>query len=106
MCSMIDWNNKVKERTAMHLYCVDFIPYSKLQFIVNATSEEEAIKLAYETFDRHYDFGEEYKEFDDFAEVSAAEEMDINYLAEVINRSIVDAYDTENKVIALDVAWE
>ena len=103
---MIDWNSKIKERTSMHLYCVSFIPHRELQFVINTTSEEEAMKLAFETFDKHYDFGEEYRTFDDFAGVSAAQEINMDFLAEVINRSIVDAYDAGNKVIALDVAWE
>lgn len=106
MCNIINWNDKIKEKTAMHLYCVSFIPHSKLQFIVNTTNEESAMKLAYETFDKYYDFGEQYKTFNGFTEMSEAEEINMDFLAEIINRSIVDAYDTENKVIALDVAWE
>lgn len=96
---VINWDNKIKEKS--HLYCVSFITRRDLQFVVLATNESQAIKLAYETF-RNYD--EDYI-FDDFLEMSAAEEISMDFLAEIINRSVVDIYDKENKVIALEVNW-
>lgn len=96
---VIKWDDKIKEKS--HLYCVSFIPRRDLQFVVLATNESQAIKLAYETF-RNYD--EDYI-FDDFLEMSAAEEINMDFLAEIINRSVVDIYDKENKVIALEVNW-
>lgn len=98
---VIDWNNKIKEKS--HLYCVSFIPRRDLQFVVNTISESEAIKLTYETFKKNYSDNADYT-FDDFAEMSAAEEINMDFLAEIINRSVVDIYD-KDKVIALEVNW-
>lgn len=97
---IIGWNKRI----SMHLYCVSFIPHRELQFVVNTTSVEKAMELAYETF-KNYDFSEQYSTFDDFSEMSAAEEINMDFLAEIINRSVVDIYDKENKVIALEVNW-
>ena len=99
---VIKWDNKIKER--LRLYCVSFIPRRDLQFVVNTINKSEAIKLAYETFQKNYSDNADYT-FDDFAEVSAAEEINMDFLAEIINRSVVDIYDKENKVIALEVNW-
>ncbi len=95
---VIKWDNKIKEKS--HLYCVSFIPRRDLQFVVLATNESQAIKLAYETFRNYGDYI-----FDDFLEMSAAEEINMDFLAEIINRSVVNIYDKENKVIALEVNW-
>lgn len=100
---VIKWNNKIEER--LRLYCVSFIPCRDLQFVVLTTSESEAIKLTYETFQKNY--GDIYTNytFDDFSEMSAAEEINMDFLVEIINRSVVDIYDKGNKVIALEVDW-